>query len=117
MFTTYRTGRIFLNGIFPELHLPGIQREQSPDQRFTAPDNQFDDFIGLDRTDHSGYHTNHTGFSTRRNRTGSGWIGIQTAITGAFSGIENTCQPIEPVNGTVNIRFPEQDTSIIDEIA
>src|SRR5207249_4007520 len=81
MLAAYDTLRIFFQPQLAELHLQGIEQQQSAHKQITLSDNHFDCLERLKRPDDPGQNTQHAPFGATRHEPGRGWRWVQAAVT------------------------------------
>src|SRR5215212_12124498 len=96
----------------------GFSPQTEPsDERLADPEYELDSLRGLDGPDGAGKDAEHptlraAGYEPRRRR-----LGIEAAVARAFLGKEYARLAFEAEDGAVDVRFAEEDTRVVNQVA
>ena len=102
---------------FTEFHFPCVIEQQTSYQCVVSTNNEFDNFIGLDHSNHAGQNAQNTAFRAGWNQTGRRRLAIQAAVARPVFRIEHACLSFELEYRSVNIWLTEQNTCVVHQIA
>src|SRR5262249_28415236 len=98
-------------------HLQGIVQQQSANQRRALAENQFHRLSRLNTADQAGQNTQDSTLGTARYLAGRRRFRVKATVTRTLRWKKHRCLTVKPKDAAVNIRFPQQDASIVDQVA
>ena len=117
MFPTDRATRILAQSKLAEAHLDRVEQQETTDQGLTAVEQELNRLGRLHATDHAGQHTQDASLGAIRHRPGGRRLGVEAAIAGTLAGPEDRGLPLESEDTAVDVRFSQQDASVVDQVA
>jgi hypothetical protein len=118
VFAADGTFRVAAQGELPGAELHGIEVNETADEAFAFSENELDGFKCLHASDDAGQHSEDAALGATGDAPGVGRLGEHATITGAAEmGRKDRTLPLEPEDGTVDVRFPQEDGNVVAEIA
>ena len=114
MLAANRAMGIFAELEFAELELERVKMNQASDKRFADAQDQLDCLDRLHGSDHPRQYAQHAAFGAGGHAPGGRRLGQHTAITrSAQMRREDGTLPLEPQNGTVNVRLFKEYANVV----
>src|ERR1700674_1936556 len=113
----HRTVAVLAQLEHAELHVDGIDQQQTSDQRFAFAQDELDDFRGLHHSHQTRQDAKYTALGAGRNQARRWRFRIQAAIAWTLFGSKHAGLTFEAEDGSIHIRLAGQHASIINEVA
>src|SRR5438046_2383813 len=116
MLAADRAVRVAAKPYLAERSIQCVVEEVPADECVADPEKKLDRFGRLQRPDHAGKHAEHARLRARRRELGRRRLGEQAAIARSFERLEDGALPFEPVDRSVEHRYPVLDRRVVPEI-
>jgi hypothetical protein len=101
----------------PEAHLQGVDEQQAPHQRLPDPRDQLHRLGRLDHPEEPRQDAQDAPLGAGGDDAGRRWIPVEAAETRAVLRAEDRRLPLEPEDGAVDVRLPEEDAGVVGQVA